>query len=155
MGTSKYGSGKGLLARALALGVASGMRSSLGFNAPALHDVRDVGLTLANTSRLLSIGGELIVDKLPKTPSRLTPPGLVARFVSGAAGGLQLANRVGGSPRTRVTAAVIAIAGAAGGAYGGATWRRTASGGAAGRPDWPGAIGEDAVALSLALAASR
>jgi uncharacterized membrane protein len=157
MSTSKPG-GPGLLARSFALGLASGMRSSLGFSAPGLRGVRKAGFTPANTVRLLGIGGELIVDKLPQTPSRLTPPGLVGRFASGAAGALQLASRTRATPKTRVAAVAIGVAGAAGGAYGGAAWRRAAAGsigGSGGRPDWQGAVLEDAVALNLAFAASR
>ncbi|HEX4429488.1 MAG TPA: hypothetical protein VHZ96_09490 [Frankiaceae bacterium] len=153
MGTSKRNmTERGLLARSLALGLASGMRSSLGFAAPGLGSRRSEGLTAGSAVRLLGIGGELVVDKLPQTPSRLSPPGLAARFASGAAGALQLATRTPCSTKTRVTAVVIGVAGAAGGSYGGAAWRRTSAGG---RPDWQGAVAEDAVAVSLAFAASR
>jgi uncharacterized membrane protein len=145
----------GLLKRSLVLGVASGMRSSLGFNVPGLRGVRRAGLTRANSSRLLAIGGELVVDKLPQTPSRLEPPGLVARFASGAAGGLQLAHRAGARPATYVIAGVVGAAGAAGSAYGGAAWRRWAVSGAVPRADWQGATIEDATALTLAFAACR
>jgi uncharacterized membrane protein len=160
MGRSKVsGNEAGLMARSLALGVASGMRSSLGFAAPGLRGVRQAGFTPANTVRLLGIGGELVVDKLPQTPSRLTPPGLIARFASGGAGALQLASRSGAAPKTRAAAVAIGVAGAAGGAYGGAAWRRAAAGDSTGenggRPDWQAAVLEDAVALNLALAASR
>jgi uncharacterized membrane protein len=152
MGTSKPG-GRGLLARSFALGLASGMRSTLGFNAPGLRGVRADGLTRPNVARLLAIGGELVVDKLPQTPSRLTPPGLVARFGSGAFGAFQLARQVRAAPRTQVAAVAIGVAAAAGGAYAGAGWRRTA--GASGRPDWQGAVAEDALALGLAASAIR
>jgi uncharacterized membrane protein len=154
MRTSKAG-GRGLLTRSFALGVASGMRSSLGFNAPKLRDVRAEGFTVANSMRLLGIGGELIVDKLPKTPSRLAPPGLAARFLSGGAGAWQLANRAGAAPKTRWAAVAVGVGAAAAGSYGGAAWRRAAAGGSGGRPDWQGALAEDAVALGLAAAASR
>jgi uncharacterized membrane protein len=156
MGTSKRGKNeRGLLARSLALGIASGMRSSLGFTAPGLHGLRSKGLTAGTTVRLLGIGGELVIDKLPQTPSRLAPPGLAARFASGAAGALQLATRTSASPKVRVAAVVMGVAGAAGGSYGGAAWRRAAAGGNGGRPDWQGAIAEDSLAISLAFAASR
>jgi uncharacterized membrane protein len=156
MGTSKHeGNDGGLLARSFALGIASGMRSSLGFAAPGLRAGRQTGFTPAIAVRGLGICGELVVDKLPQTPSRLTPPGLAARFASGAAGALQLASRTSASPKTRVAAVIVGVAGAAGGAYGGAAWRRAAAGSQQGRPDWQGAIAEDAVAVSLAFAASR
>jgi uncharacterized membrane protein len=145
----------GLLARSLALGLASGMRSTLGFNGPGLRGLREKGLTRANIGRLVGIGGELVADKLPQTPSRLTPPGLIGRFASGAVGGVQLANRTGGGTKSRVLAAVIGAGGAMGGAYGGAAWRRWTVGGTNPHPDWQGAVLEDAVALSLAAAACR
>jgi uncharacterized membrane protein len=149
------GSDAGLFARCLALGLASGMRSSLGFNAPALRGVRQSGFTPANTGRLLAIGGELVVDKLPKTPSRLESRGLIARFASGCAGALQLSSRAGAGAKTRVVATAIGAAGAAGGAYGGAAWRRWGVSRSVPRPDWHGAAIEDIVALSLAATASR
>jgi uncharacterized membrane protein len=156
MGTSKLGgNGGGLIARSLALGLASGMRSSLGFNAPGLRGLRAERFTKANTMRLVGIGGELIGDKLPKTPSRLAPPGLAARFAAGAAGAWQLASRAGAAPKTRLAAVVVGVGAAAGGSYGGAAWRRAAAASAGGRPDWQGAVAEDAVALTLAVAASR
>ncbi len=40
--------------------------------------------------------GELINDKLPKTPSRKAPPGFAARIVMGAFGGAALGIAVGG-----------------------------------------------------------
>jgi uncharacterized membrane protein len=149
------GSDAGLFARCLALGLASGMRSSLGFNAPGLHGVRQSGLTRANTGRLLAIGGELVVDKLPQTPSRLETRGLIARFASGAAGAFQLGSRARAGSKTRIIAVAIGAAGAAGGAYGGAAWRRSGVSGSNPRPDWQGAAIEDVVALGLAAAASR
>ncbi len=161
MGITKLGGNDGRLTdgavvgRSLALGLAAGMRSSLGFNAPGLRGLRSDGFTRANSMRLLGIGGELIADKLPKTPSRLAPPGLAARFLSGAAGAWQLANRAGAPSKTRWAAVAVGVGAAAAGSYGGAAWRRAATGGAGGRPDWQGALAEDAVALSLAVAASR
>lgn len=152
---SETGIELGTVARSLALGLASGMRSSLGFNAPGLRGLRKAGLTRANTGRLLAIGGELVVDKLPQTPSRLEQRGLIARFASGSVGALQLASRREAGWKTRVVAVAIGAAGAAGGAYGGAAWRRRAAGGSDPRPDWQGAAVEDAVALSLAVAATR
>src|SRR5690606_1967013 len=51
-----------------------------------------------------------------------------------------------------VAAAAAGAAGAAVGTWGGAAWRRLAVGE---RPDWPGAVAEDAVALTLAAWAVR
>jgi uncharacterized membrane protein len=69
------------------LGAASGARGQLGVATvvgrgdPALPPV----FRQPWTRRLLvaAAAGELVADKLPSTPSRLEPPGLVARLVMG------------------------------------------------------------------------
>jgi uncharacterized membrane protein len=56
---------------------------------------------------------ELVVDKLPNTPPRTAPVGLIARIVMGGACGLALATSAGISiPLAGVIAAIGAIAGA-------------------------------------------
>ncbi|MCO7275512.1 hypothetical protein [Cellulosimicrobium cellulans] len=145
-----------LLARALALGVAAGSRSSLGVAAPVLGgwvggDGPGVVGVLVRGTAAAGVAGELVGDKLPQTPSRLDPPGPVFRLASGALGGVLLARRRSG-PAGVVAAAVAGAAGAAAGTWGGAAWRRLAVGS---RPDWPGAVAEDAVALTLAALAVR
>lgn len=139
----------GLIVRSLSLGLASGMRASLGLSAPALSGPApdSKGAKFSRGSKALGVAGELVGDKLPQTPSRLEPPGLAARFVSGGGGALTLARRQGMEPAYPLLAGV---AGATVGAYGGAAWRRWAS---ARVPDWQGALAEDAVALTLAFAA--
>ncbi|ARU52099.1 hypothetical protein CBR64_12070 [Cellulosimicrobium cellulans] len=151
-----------LLARALALGVAAGSRSSLGVAAPVLggwvggrargsgDGPGALGVLVRGTAAA-GVAGELVGDKLPQTPSRLDPPGPVFRLASGALGGVLLARRRTG-PVGVVAAAVAGAAGAAVGTWGGAAWRRLAVGS---RPDWPGAVAEDAVALTLAALAVR
>jgi hypothetical protein len=70
------------------LGAASGLRSQLGIatvvvcSDPSLPSI----FRQPWTKRLLvaAAAGELVVDKLPTTPSRLAPPGLAARLVLGA-----------------------------------------------------------------------
>jgi uncharacterized membrane protein len=141
--------------RSLTLGVAAGMRSSLGISAPALvgRGARAKGgFSITTARRALPVASELVVDKLPKTPSRLEPQGLAARFASGAVGGVILARRAGASPVQTIVPLLAAVLGTAAGAYGGAAWRRWAS---SSRPDWQGAVAEDGVALSLAYAACR
>ncbi|MGM7423698.1 hypothetical protein [Cellulosimicrobium sp. CpK407] len=148
-----------LLARALALGVAAGSRSSLGVAAPVLGGWVGGGSRggsggpglLARAGAVAGVVGEMVGDKLPRTPSRLDPPGPVLRLASGALGGVLLARRRTG-PAGVVGAAVAGAAGAAAGTWGGAAWRRLAVGS---RPDWPGAVAEDAVALVLAALAVR
>jgi uncharacterized membrane protein len=60
--------------------------------------------------------GELIADQLPFTPSRTAPPGLIARILMGALCGAGIA--VAGSQSIPL-GAVIGIAGALVGTYGG------------------------------------
>jgi uncharacterized membrane protein len=92
---------------------------------------------------LLAIG-ELVNDKLPKTPSRLVPPQFIARIVTGAMCGLA----IGLSGNKMIIGAVAGIIGALAGTFGGAKARsflaRTF-----GR-DLPAALLEDAVALGIA-----
>ena len=72
----------------LFLGAASGLRAQLGVatvvarSDPSLPPI----FRQAWTRRLLvaAAAGELVVDKLPTTPSRLVPPGIAARLVMGA-----------------------------------------------------------------------
>jgi uncharacterized membrane protein len=64
---------------------------------------------------LLAVG-ELIADKLPKTPSRTAPLGLTARIVLGAASAAALAvSARRGVPLAAVAGAIGGIAGAFGG----------------------------------------
>ena len=59
---------------------------------------------------------ELVNDKLPKTPSRTAPPGLIARIVMGGFGGACLASA---GAQGLVIGAVLGIAGALAGTFGG------------------------------------
>jgi uncharacterized membrane protein len=88
--------------------------------------------------------GELIADKLPSTPSRLKPPGLIARFVLGALSGAGVAV-AGGQSMT-----VGAILGAAGGIAGAFAGNRVRTGlvKAFKVPDFVIALLEDAVAIA-------
>ena len=88
--------------------------------------------------------GELINDKLPKTPSRLIPPQFITRIVMSALCGLA----IGLSGIRMIIGLVAGIIGAVAGTLGGAKARsllpRTF-----GR-DLPAALLEDAVALGIA-----
>ncbi|MFD6061989.1 hypothetical protein [Rhodococcus wratislaviensis] len=135
--------------RSAVIGVASGLRSSTGIAAALLsgapgsvHRVRLVGATAL-------VGGELVADKNPNVPSRLSPPALTGRLIAGGGGAAAL------SRRDRVdtaSALIIGTVGALAGSFGGAWWRQWA-----GRrmPDWQAALAEDAVALTMAAAALR
>jgi uncharacterized membrane protein len=102
-------------ARALALGIVSGMRSMM---APALTARKAAenpqgmpdALTRPRTRAALEVmaAGELVADKLPFTPSRTVLPSLLFRALSGAVVGAAFASSRRGS------AAVGALAGALG-----------------------------------------
>ena len=87
---------------------------------------------------------ELIVDKLPNTPARTAPVGLMARIVLGGASGLALATGAGMSSSL---AGVIASVGAVVGAFAGYHIRRAAVL-KAHVPALVAAIAEDAVAIA-------
>jgi uncharacterized membrane protein len=87
--------------------------------------------------------GELIADKLPSTPSRLKPPGLIARIVLGGLSGAAVA------ASTSQSMALGAVPGAAGGIAGAFAGyeARTRLVRALGVPDFFVACLEDAVAI--------
>jgi uncharacterized membrane protein len=87
--------------------------------------------------------GELIGDKLPKTPSRTTPGPFVARVVTGALSGAALTAGLGTSLGLGV------ILGAAGGVAGtlGGYRARTSLVRALGTPDYVVALAEDVLAV--------
>lgn len=167
-----------LLVRSLLLGVAAGSRSSLGVASPVLaRAVRSsgdgapsplAGVDVAQraevdlqalaprrgprtTTVLTSAGavvGEMVGDKLPATPSRLSPSGLGARVVTAATGATALCRQ---HEATSFWPALAGAGGALAGARAGAAWRS-----AAGRwmPDWQAGLVEDGVALTLAAVAA-
>jgi uncharacterized membrane protein len=87
---------------------------------------------------------ELIVDKLPNTPARTAPLGLIARIVLGGTCGLALATSAGMS---LPFAAVIASIGALVGAFAGYSIRRVLVS-RAHLPDLAVALAEDVVAIA-------
>jgi uncharacterized membrane protein len=70
------------------LGAASGARAQLGVATVVARSDPSLPRMFRQpwTRRLLvaAAAGELVVDKLPATPSRLAPPGIAARLVMGA-----------------------------------------------------------------------
>ena len=146
--------------RPLVLGVVTGLRSQLGvavlaWSEPASRrDTRALRLLRSAPGRgLTGVGAatELVVDKLPSTPSRLVPRGLAFRLLAGAGVGALAANST--DRRTVGVASALGVAGAAAGTYAGAYYRtlpaRTHT------PDLPWAVGEDAVAAGLAATAIK
>jgi uncharacterized membrane protein len=87
---------------------------------------------------------ELVLDKLPNTPSRTAPVGLTARIVLGGASGLALATGVGISAPV---AGVIASIGAIAGAFAGYHIRRAIVF-KVHVPDLVAALAEDAIAIA-------
>jgi uncharacterized membrane protein len=143
-----------LLLRSGALGFAAGARSTMGVAGALLasqrrserpvHRLRLGALTAVS----LAVCAELVVDKLPVTPSRLQAPSLVVRVASGSGGGAALARQA----HARVTmSALVGAVGAVAGSLVGAAWRDAA---AARMPPWSTALVEDAAALLLTAAAA-
>ncbi|KHL18644.1 UNVERIFIED_CONTAM: hypothetical protein LK11_05930 [Mumia flava] len=132
------------------LGVAAGCRSSLGVAAPVLTSG-------ASRPRKIAAGvavvAELAGDKNPAAMSRLMTPSLVGRAAAGLTGAGALARGSGSGWAGSLLPGVAGAAGALAGTYGGARWRGWVA--AHGRPDLPAALAEDAVAIGLALAATR
>jgi uncharacterized membrane protein len=90
--------------------------------------------------------GELVVDKLPTTPSRKAPPGFIARIVLGSLSGCALAMGLG---QSGVIGGVLGAAGAVAGTLGGYE-ARTRLVNAVGMP-LVIALAEDAVAIAVGL----
>jgi uncharacterized membrane protein len=89
-----------MLARAALVGAATGSRSctglaALALSAPAGSAQPDRALGVGWVKGLAAVAAvqELVVDKLPRTPSRLSPGGLGARVIIGTAAGIIVARR--------------------------------------------------------------
>jgi uncharacterized membrane protein len=94
--------------------------------------------------------GELINDKLPKTPSRKSPPGFIARIVTGA-----LCGGAVGASQSMIVGLIAGALGAVAGTLGGYEFRSRLVR-AIGGKDLPIALLEDAIAIVAAfLIASR
>ena len=87
--------------------------------------------------------GELVNDKLPKTPSRKVPPAFIARIVMGGLCGAAIGATSGALAGGLILGALGAVAGTLGGAY-----LRGRLSRAAGR-DLPIALLEDAITIAL------
>jgi len=101
-------------------------------------------LGYAATPYILSVlaVGELINDKLPKTPSRKAPPGFIARIVTGALCGAALTAADG----VLIAGLLAGVLGAVAGTLGGYEFRARLVR-AIGGKDLPIALLEDAIAI--------
>jgi len=92
--------------------------------------------------------GELVADKLPKTPSRTAPVGLIARILTGALSGAAV--YYAGSNRGYLLGAILGAAGGVAGCFGGYLARKNLVK-ALGTPDYVVAVVEDLVAIAGSL----
>jgi uncharacterized membrane protein len=92
---------------------------------------------------LLAIA-ELVADKLPGIPNRTSPPGLIARIVTGGIAGAGIANAGG---QSALVGAVLGAAGGVAGCFGG-YYARTRLVKALGSPDIYVALAEDLIAVA-------
>lgn len=139
---------------AFLIGVVSGLRS---LTAPAVvawaaHknwlNLQDTLLSFMGSALALVIFGllavvELVTDQLPSTPSRLKPPGLIARILLGGLSGAAVGVAGG---QSLALGAVLGAAGGIAGAFGGYQ-ARTGLVRALKAPDIVIALLEDAVAI--------
>lgn len=136
-----------MLLRAAALGAATGGRTF----APLVAVSLTRPTSTAPRGAVLVLGAaELVADKLPKTPSRTEPAGLVARAVTAGVGAGVLARRSGTDPYAPVALAAITAVTAA---FTGRSYRGWAA--QRGWPDVLAAAAEDVWSFALALAAAR
>jgi len=115
------------VALALCIGIVAGLRS---MTAPALVSwaahlgwiqvqgtpLAFMGSTVAVVLFTMAALGEYVADKLPRTPPRTAPPGLIARLVTGALSGACLSVAHGS---TMPAGAALGAVGAVMGAFGG------------------------------------
>ena len=150
-----------LVARAGLLGVVAGLRSALPAAALAGSGLRPPGRWLSvlgsggsRSAAYLAVAGELVADKLPRTPSRTDRGPLIVRIASGATAGAVLASATGVRGSRLVLPVLAGAGGACLGSWGGFTARR-AVGAATGLPDPVVAVAEDVVAVGLAAVAVK
>uniref|UniRef100_A0A942SWU9 DUF4126 family protein n=1 Tax=Neobacillus citreus TaxID=2833578 RepID=A0A942SWU9_9BACI len=144
------------LVRTLVLGIMSGGRSATPLAVLALNHDRSAlkgawqdwkvfSTPLGRGLLVASAVGELIGDKLPKTPNRISPSGLVGRIGAGALAGAALGTT--GKRDLRIEGAILGGLGAVVGSFVG--WAaRKAVGGATKLPDPVVALAEDAATIA-------
>jgi uncharacterized membrane protein len=146
--TPRRPAGAAVVLRSALLGLATGSRSSLGFAGPILAAPRGSGPGRsplpAKVATTVALAVELVADKQPGAPSRLSPAGLPSRLLGGFEGGARMATRSGANGALPATTGLVA---AAAGSVAGAAWRRWA---ATRMPSLTAALLEDGAALALA-----
>jgi uncharacterized membrane protein len=149
-----------IIALAFLLGIVSGLRA---LTAPAVVSwAARLGLLPLDGTPLAFLGyaytpyifsflalGELVNDKLPKTPSRKVPPQFIFRVISGAFVGAAM----GASAHALALGLVAGAVGAVVGTVGGSAVRTKLA--AAFGKDLPAALLEDVVAIALAIVAVK
>jgi uncharacterized membrane protein len=144
------------LVLALILGIVSGLRAmmapaavswaaKLGMLAVAGTPMAFMGFRYTPIILTVFAIGELFNDKLPKTPSRKTPPQFIARILSGALVGAT----VGAGSSSLILGLVAGAVGSVVGTYGGAAGRGRLA--AAFGKDLPAALVEDVVGIVLSI----
>ena len=147
-----------VLISAFVLGIVCGLRSMVGLAAASWAARRQqvplegtwlafLGYRFTPYITSLFAVGEIVNDKLPKTPSRLVPPQFAGRVVMGALTG----SAIGLSQQHFVVGAIAGIVGSVVGTVGGSKARAFAAK-LFGR-DLPAALLEDVLAIVLAVAA--
>ncbi|QQG97706.1 DUF4126 domain-containing protein [Mycobacteroides chelonae] len=106
-------------------------------------------LIVAVIATVLAVG-EIVNDKLPKTPSRKAPPAFAARVVLGAFYGAVFGTLAGGTSPGLIIGLVLGAIGAVLGTLGGA-WARGKLAESFGK-DLPAALTEDAITVAAAVA---
>ncbi len=145
------------------LGFVAGLRSQLPLtllavaaNGGRFARTADGPLSLLRSRGTLAVlalasNGEMIGDKLPFTPSRISRPSIYGRLLVGGIAGAIVARE---ARQSTALGALIGIAGAVAGSYAGYSARHTLVN-VTGFPDFVWAVSEDALALGLGLALIR
>ncbi|MEW2317675.1 DUF4126 family protein [Streptomyces bauhiniae] len=148
-------------ARAGLVGAATGLRSTWGLAAIAwTAGPCDVASAAAlrrpwvRGATLVAAMAELVADKSPRVPGRLSPAGLGPRLLIGAALGAALSDRRPGDRTPLAAGAAIGAATAFASAAAGTRWRRTATGPHRAWNDPMAAAVEDVVTAAFAWAAA-
>jgi uncharacterized membrane protein len=142
-----------ILVFSLLIGVIAGLRTMMapaivswaaGFGRVPLEDSPLHFMSHPVTRYIFGIAAlaELVIDKLPKTPSRKVPPPFIARVITGALSGAAL----GASQRALIGGLIAGAVGAVAGTLGGAEVRSRLVK-ATGGKDLPIALLEDAIAI--------